>query len=252
MNFGIRPELSSFLEKLTGAKKTIITYFGNPYALDKLNVLSKADGLILAYQENEFTEDLSAQLIFGGIGASGTLPVTINKEWPSGFGIVTRGNLRIQYGLPENAGMSSEFLNRKIDSIVNLGLNAGAYPGCEVMVARKGIVVFHKAYGFHTYENRIPVRKDDLYDLASVTKVSSTLAGLMLLDSEDKFSPEKKLGDYLPDFRKTNKGNLLMKDLLTHQAGLKAWIPFWMETVKRDSSFKRNIFSHETTRKIPS
>jgi CubicO group peptidase (beta-lactamase class C family) len=251
INFGIRPELSSFLEKLTGAKKTIITYFGNPYALDMLNVLSKADGLILAYQENEYTEDLSAQLIFGGIGARGTLPVTINKQWPSGFGIATRGNLRLQYGLPENAGMSSEFLNRKIDSIVNLGLNAGAYPGCEVMVARKGIVVFHKAYGFHTYENRIPVRKDDLYDLASVTKVSSTLAGLMLLDSEDKFSPEKKLGDYLPDFRKTNKGNLLMKDLLTHQAGLIAWIPFWMETVKRDSSFKRNIFSHETTAKYP-
>ena len=85
--------------------------------------------------------------------------MTINEEWPSGFGIVTRGNLRIQYGLPENAGMSSEFLNRKIDSIVNLGLNAGAYPGCEVMVARKGIVVFHKAYGFHTYENRISSQK---------------------------------------------------------------------------------------------
>ena len=107
------------------------------------------------------------------------------------------------------------------------------------MVARKGIVVFHKTYGYHTYDERIPVRKDDLFDLASVTKVSSTLAGLMLLNSEGKFSVEKKLGDYLPDFRKTNKGDLLMKDLLTHQAGLKDWIPFWKETVRADSSFKR-------------
>ncbi len=245
------PGMKGFLDRLINNNRTIITWFGDPFMIDSIRSLKDSEGLVLAYQQNVFTEDLSAQLIFGGIGASGILPVTINEEWPSGFGIVTRGNLRIQYGLPENAGMSSEFLNRKIDSIVNLGLNAGAYPGCEVMVARKGIVVFHKAYGFHTYENRIPVRKDDLYDLASVTKVSATLAGLMLLDSEDKFSPEKKLGDYLPDFRKTNKGDLLMKDLLTHQAGMRAWIPFWMETVKRDSSFKRNIFSHASSTKYP-
>jgi len=251
MNFGIKPELSSFLDRLTNAKRTIITFFGNPYAIDKLESLQKADGLILAYQENEYTEDLSAQLIFGGIGGRGTLPVSVNKQWPAGFGIATQGNLRLQYGLPENAGMSSEFLNRKIDSIVTLGLKAKAYPGCEVMVARKGIVVFHKAYGFHTYECRMPVRTDDLFDLASVTKVSSTLAGLMLLDSEGKFSVEKRLGDYLPDFRKTNKGNLLMKDLLTHQAGMKDWIPFWKETVKPDSSFKRNIFSHVYSEKYP-
>jgi beta-N-acetylhexosaminidase len=81
--------------------------------------------------------------------------------------------------------------------------------------------------------------------------VSSTLAGLMLLDSEGKFSPEKKLGDYLPFFRRSNKGDLLMKDLLAHQAGLTAWIPFWKETVKKDSSFKRRIFSHEYSDKYP-
>ena len=147
--------------------------------------------------------------------------------------------------------MSSESLNRKIDSITNIGLKAKAYPGCEIMVARKGIVVFHKTYGYHTYDGRIPVRKDDLFDLASVTKVSSTLAGLMLLNSEGKFSVERKLGDYLPDFRKTNKGDLLMKDLLTHQAGLKDWIPFWKETVRADSSFKRKIFRHEYSEKYP-
>jgi beta-glucosidase-like glycosyl hydrolase/CubicO group peptidase (beta-lactamase class C family) len=251
MNFGIKPGLSSFLDKLMETKKTIITYFGNPYAIDKLKAMQKASGLILAYQENDYTEDLSAQLIFGGIRGIGALPVTINENWPSGFGIKTQGNIRIRYGLPENAEMSSDFLNSKIDSIANIGLKAKAYPGCEVMVARKGIVVFQKTYGFHTYEDRIAVQKNDLFDLASVTKVSSTLAGLMLLDSEGKFSPDLKLGDYLPEFRRTNKGDLLMKDLLTHQAGLKEWIQFWKETVKPDSSFKRRIFSHEYSEKYP-
>jgi beta-N-acetylhexosaminidase len=251
MNFGIKPALAGFIDKLVTTSKTIITYFGNPYALGKIDALKKADGIVLAYQENDYTEDLAAQLIFGGIGARGKLPVTINKDWPSGYGIETQGNIRISYGFPENAGMSSEFLSHKIDSIACEGINAKAYPGCEVMVARKGIVVFHKAYGFHTYENRNPVRNGDLFDLASVTKVSSTLAGLMLLDSQGKFSPEKRLGDYLPEFRHTNKENLIMKDMLAHQSGLKDWIPFWKETVRPDSTFKRNIFRHEYSDKYP-
>ena len=250
-NFGITPGLSRMLDRLTGLKNNIITYFGNPYALSKLNMLSNADALILAYQENDYTEDFSVQLIYGAIAGKGVLPVTINNNWPSGFGITTSGNLRVKYGVPENAGISSGLLTRKIDSIANSGINARAYPGCEVMIARKGIVVFQKTYGFHTYDNRIAVRKDDIFDLASVTKVSSTLAGLMLLDSQGKFSPDKNLGDYLPFFKRSDKGNLLMKDLLAHQAGLTAWIPFWKETVRKDSSFKRNIFKHEYSTKYP-
>jgi beta-N-acetylhexosaminidase len=251
INSGFGPGLNDFLKKLTEGQKTIVAYFGKPDETGKIDILDNADGLVLAYEENNYTEDLAAQLIFGGIGAPGTLPVTVNNKWLPGFGIATPGNLRVQFGFPENAGLSSESLYRKIDSIANIGLKAKAYPGCEIMVARKGIVVFHKTYGYQTYDERIPVRKDDLFDLASVTKVSSTLAGLMLLNSEGKFSVEKKLGDYLPDFRKTNKGDLLMKDLLTHQAGLKDWIPFWKETVRADSSFKRGIFSHEYSEKYP-
>jgi beta-N-acetylhexosaminidase len=251
MGFGIKPDLIAFLEKLISDNKTIITWFGNPYGIDKVKILEKAKGLILAYQDNEYTEDISAQLIFGGIGAKGTLPVTINNKWPSDFGIVTQGNLRLQYGFPETAGMSSALLNSKIDSIVNSGLSAKAYPGCVVMVARKGVVVFQKAYGYQTYDNRIAVRKDDLYDLASITKISSTLAGLMLLNSEGKFSPDKTLGYYLPDFKNTNKGNIGMRDFLTHQAGLTPFIPFWKETIKKDGNFKPRIYSHEYDKKYP-
>jgi beta-glucosidase-like glycosyl hydrolase/CubicO group peptidase (beta-lactamase class C family) len=251
MDFGIKPGLNNFLEKLIGNNKTIITWFGNPYGIDKLKILQNADGLILAYQENEYTEDLSAQLIFGGIGARGSLPVTINNKWPSDYGIITPGNIRLQYGIPESVGMSSEILNSKIDSIVSAGLTAKAFPGCVVIAARKGVVVFQKAYGFQTYDNRIAVQEDDLYDLASVTKISSTLAGLMLLNTEGKFNPDKTLGFYLPDFKKTNKGNIVMRDFLTHQAGLTPFIPFWKETIKKDGKFRRNIFDYQYKKKYP-
>jgi beta-N-acetylhexosaminidase len=251
MEFGIKSDLNSFLERLITRNKTIVTWFGDPYGIDKLNILKKTKGLILAYQDNEFVEDLSAQLIFGGIGARGTLPVTINSKWPYGWGFLTPGSLRLQYGIPESAGMSSEILNSKIDSLVNAGLVAKAYPGCVVMAARKGIVVFQKAYGYQTYDSRIAVREDDLYDLASITKIASTLAGLMLLNTEGKFSPDKTLGFYLPDFRKTNKGNIGMRDFLTHQAGLTPYISFWKETMKKDGTFKPRTFSYHLEKKYP-
>ncbi len=110
------PGIDRFLSELTGKNKCIITWFGNPYPISRIKSLENASGLLLAYQENDYTEDLSAQLIFGGIGARGSLPVTISEKWKSGHGITTPGNIRMQYGLPESAGMSSEILESKIDS----------------------------------------------------------------------------------------------------------------------------------------
>jgi beta-glucosidase-like glycosyl hydrolase/CubicO group peptidase (beta-lactamase class C family) len=248
-NFGIKPGMMEVVEKLTSGNNTIVAFFGNPYALNRFESLVRTDGLILAYQDNEFTEDLVAQLIFGGIGAKGFLPVTINDKWPVNHGIMMSGNIRMQYGYPENAAMSSEILNRKIDSVIKAGLQAKAYPGCEIMAARKGIVVFHKAYGYHTYDERVTVSENDLYDLASVTKVSAAIPGLMLLNSEGRFSPDEKLSTYFPEFGRSDKGNLILRDLLAHQAGLTAWIPFWKKTVKENGNFKRNIFDYQASGK---
>ena len=251
MDFGIKPGLIDFIGKLVEKNKTVISWFGNPYGLDKIKSLQSADGLILAYQENENAEDISAQIIFGGIGARGALPVTINNIWPAGYGLVTQGDIRLQYGVPESVGMSSEILNRKIDSLVNVGLKAKAFPGCEVMAARNGVVIFQKTYGYQTYDNRVSVQEEDLYDLASVTKVSATLPCLMILDGEGKFSADATLGSYLPYYKHSNKSDLLLRDMLTHQAGLTSWIPFWKETVRKNGKFKCNIFRPEYSKKYP-
>ncbi len=250
MNFGVKPGLNKFLEHLT-AHNCIVTWFGNPYGLNYLGALKNASGLIITYQENEHTQDLAAQLIFGGIGSKGKLPVTINETWPLSAGLSTSGNIRMQYGLPENGGISSERLNKTIDSIASAGLMKQAYPGCEVMVARKGIVLFHKTYGYQTYDNRVALARDDLFDLASVTKVAATLPGLMVLDSKGRFSPDEKLGTYLPAFKRSDKGELWLKDMLTHQAGLTAWIPFWKETLKKNGKFKSNSFDNESSERFP-
>lgn len=248
--FGLTPALTVLLDRLIENNKCIITWFGNPYAVEKIASLRNSHALLLSYQENEYTEDLSAQLIFGGIGARGSLPVTINDKWQCGHGISTPGNIRMQFGFPENAGMSS-VLEKRIDSIVNIGLERKAFPGCEVMASRHGMVVFSKCYGFHTYEKRIAVREDDVYDLASVTKVAAATPGLMLLETAGKFNPETSLGEYIPFFRRSDKGDIRMAEILTHQAGLTAWIPFWKETIKKNGDYKKSVYRYRSTNKYP-
>ena len=168
--------------------------------------------------------------------------MAIGDAYPAGSGIRTDGGLRLQYALPENAGLSSAFLDRRIDSIVGAGLKAGAYPGCEVMAARNGKVIFHRSYGYHTYDRRKEVRKQDLYDLASVTKVSAPLAGLMVLEGMGRFSYTDRLGMYTPAMKRSDKADLPLKDILAHQAGLYPWIPYWQDAVRRDGEYKSRFF----------
>jgi len=237
----------TFFSSLKQETKLIVVWFGDPASLEQSLSLASSEatldpeGLILSYENNPSTEGLSAQLIFGGLSGRGRLPMAIGDQYPVGHGNITSGGIRLQYGFPENAGLCSMQLNHAIDSIVKRGLDAGAYPGCQVIVARKGTVVFHKAYGHHTYDKRTEVRKNDLYDLASVTKVSGPLSGLMLLEGMGKFSYQDQLGDYSSAMKGSDKANLALKDVLTHRAGLYPWIPYHENTIKKDGQYKKRF-----------
>lgn len=248
-SFGITPALVKTVNRLALQQGTIIVWFGNPYGIDRLNLINTPSGLIITYQDNSYAQQAAVQVIFGALGASGRLPVTINAKYPEGYGLKSPGNLRLQYGFPENAGLSSEILNSKIDSIAGAGLDSMAYPGCEVLIARKGIVVFEKCYGFHTYDRTEKVKEDDLWDLASVTKVSAATPSLMLLNDRGLFDPDRTLGSYLPWYRFSNKGDMVLRDMLAHQAGMTPFIPFYRNTVKEDGTFKNGIFSDRENRR---
>ncbi len=243
----LQEESLTFLSSLKPQAKLIVVYFGDPArpeqsrSIASIEAALDPEGFILSYEHNPMTEGLSAQLIFGGIGGSGRLPINMGELYPAGHGITTPGGLRLQYGYPENAGLFSSKLNQGIDSIVKSGLDAGAYPGCQVIIARKGTVVFHKAYGYHTYDKRIEVRKNDLYDLASVTKVSGPLSGLMLLEGSGKFSYRDRLGDYCACMKGSDKADLALKDILAHRAGLYPWIPYHEKTLKKNGQYKRRF-----------
>jgi CubicO group peptidase (beta-lactamase class C family) len=112
------------------------------------------------------------------------------------------------------------------------------------------MVIFHKTYGYHTYDSRIDVRKQDLYDLASVTKVSGPLSGLMLLEGMGKFSHLDRLGDYAPYMKGSDKADLELRDILAHQAGLYPYLLYWENTVKKTGDYKRRFLRNSPSEKF--
>ncbi len=248
---GLSAELNNFVGELAASGKAIVSVFKNAYVLDKLKNINSAQGLIVTYEDNKNAEELTAQLIFGGISASGRLPVAVNDNFKLGDGLDVTGNIRFNYTLPEDAGMNSAILYAGIDSLVQEAMDMKAMPGCQVLVAKDRKIVFYKSYGLQSYFDTVKVKDTDMYDMASVTKVSTALPALMKLYDEGKFDLEGHLDDYLPDFKHSNKTEVTFREILTHQAALKAWIPFWKSTIRKNGSYRWGTLKTDSSARFP-
>ncbi len=224
-NFGISAAVQSLILQLQQQFTSITFAFGNPYAIKNF---CSAKTLVACYEDDDIVQQTAADLLNGRFTAKGRLPVTVCPSLLYGAGITP---VRL---LPEAApaieGLNAAKLNL-IDSIATDGIKKHAYPGCVVLVAKDGKIVFDKSYGYFTYDSIQPVYRETIYDMASVTKVMATLLSVMKLYDEGKIDLQKTLGDYLPWTKGTNKQDLKLWDVLLHQAGLKDFIPFYKETI---------------------
>ncbi|MDE3251418.1 MAG: serine hydrolase [Bacteroidota bacterium] len=223
-NFGLSPVSIHLLQQLQ-TQHTITLVFGNPYALKNIET---APNLIECYEDDSVTQVAAVHLLEGRINAKGTLPVTVSEKWKFGEGI--QFNNYFPMASPESVGLSSKGLE-KIDSIANDAVTKGAAPGCVVLVARDGKLVYDKAFGYTNFDKKEPVTIDKAFDLASVTKVSATTVSIMKLYEEGRIDLNKTLGDYLPWVRGSNKAHLTLNEILLHQAGLVPFIPFYREVI---------------------
>ena len=248
-NFGITQRSINFIDSLKNRTKIILDIFANPYSLSRFTDNENIESIIVSYQDNATAEDISAQIICGSMQAKGKLPVTASKEFPVHFGVNTKKLNRLQYTLPEDLNISSEYLT-KVDSIALDGISKKAYPGCRILAAKDGKIFYDKSFGYHTYDNKIKVKNTDLYDLASVTKVAATTLAIMKLQDEGKIDIDREISEYLPYLKYTDKGNIVIRDLMTHQAKLRAWIPFYKSTV-HNGKLDSNIYSTSISEKYP-
>jgi beta-N-acetylhexosaminidase len=245
-NYGITPTTAAWIKDLANNGNAVITLFGNVYSINKLADVAKAKALVMAYQLTPFTEELSAQLLFGAIAAKGKLPVTVNPQFKYGAGIETQAIGRLKYTIPEEVGLDSKWLSFKIDSIANNAIAQKATPTMVVQLAKDGKVFYRKSYGPPAPNEGLivtpPLGVGGLYDLASVTKIAASTLALARLHSEGKFNLDATMKEYLPFLKKSNKADLVWRQVLTHQAGLKAFIPFWRDCRNADGTWKRRTF----------
>ena len=130
-------------------------------------------------------------------------------------------------------------VNQKVASIITNGIKNKAFPGAQVLVAQKGQLIFHKAYGFHTYDSIQSVSLDDIYDLASVTKILGPLPALMKLVDEGKLDLDKPFSTYWkPWRRKKDKKAITLREILAHQSGLEPYIVFLNKVLQKNGKLK--------------
>ncbi|SEP36240.1 serine hydrolase [Mucilaginibacter sp. OK283] len=209
------PQLLDFISTNQKLKSVVIAAFGNGALLSKLNNVTVP--VIWSERVSPVSTSYAAQAIFGGVAITQKLAKTYSPVYSSGMGFVTQ-QTRLQYSVPEDVGINSNNL-QEIDQIAREAIIQHATPGCVVLVAKDGKVIFNKAYGYHTYDNVVPDKLTDIFDLASMTKISATTVEAMQLVDQGKLSVENTLGDYLPLARTSNKNDVKLREILLHQAG---------------------------------
>lgn len=224
-----------WLKEIAKHNKVILDVFAKPYSLLSITDFDDIEGLVVSYQNSDISQVVSAELLFGAIDAKGKLPVSINNSFKVNDGLTTEKLNRLAFTAPENVNMNPAILS-KIDAVAQKAIDGKMAPGMQVLVARKGNVIFQKSYGSQTYDNGRKVTNTDLYDVASISKMISTLPNVMQLYDKNKVTLDTKLKDMVPFFAKTNKENIIFKDLLNHYAGLQAWIPFYKATLDSNTN----------------
>jgi len=229
---------SVWLHEISRKNKTILSVFASPYSLLNIKSFNNLESILVAYQNSVIAQKIAAQTIFGAIDAKGVLPVSIKNKFPEGTSISTKNLKRLQYSIPESVGMSSVKLQR-IDSVANLVLEKKMSPGLQILVARHGVVVYEKSFGFHTDKKNNSVKSTDVYDVASLTKILASLPMMMKAEEDKKIKLTSTVKSILPAFKNSNKDTLTVLEILSHYGRLKAWIPFYKHT--QDSITKNNL-----------
>lgn len=235
------------VDSICRLNKTVLVFFSNPYSIPFFQGIENSEAALVTYGESDDSQDLASQLIFGAIGAKGILPVTISDKFRSGSGILFSPVGRLGYTIPQEEGFDPGLLTFKIDSSVTSAIHGRMFPGCQVLVAKNGKIVFQKAYGYMTYDSIEPVVENDLYDWASITKITGPLPLLMKLYQDSVVHLDVPFSTYWEPFKRSNKSKITLREILAHQARLKPEIFFYKELVLENEKGLKRVFRERPT-----
>lgn len=225
-------EMHALQEQLK-SKKSVMVFFTSPYLLNSFTQsLANSQSVVLAHTNEVFAQISAAQAVFGGIAMDGIMPVTI-KEYKANSGLKTQ-KIRLAYQLPEEVGIDSERFNT-IENIAIEGIRQKAYPGCQILVAKDGVIIYDKSFGSFEYGVSSKVTDETVYDLASVTKATATLPAIMKLYDTKQLRLQDPLQKFIPETKNSNKANIPIRKILFHESGIQPYIPYYTFAIDKNS-----------------
>ena len=248
-NWGIGDEIVSFIKDISREKRVILDIFGNPYALSRFSDLTDIETLIVSYQDTKVSQMVSAQMIFGSLPFKGRLPVSVKSVFKVNSGIDSKKNGKLIYTIPEVLGADINKLEA-IDELVNSSIKDAVFPGCQIIAAKDGKVFYKKSFGYHTYEKERVVKDNDLYDLASLTKIFASTLAVMKLNDDNKINIDQRISKYLPFTIGTNKETVIIREMMAHQARLTAWIRFY-DMIRKNEKLDPEICATTVSERFP-
>lgn len=225
--FGLDTILVQQLKQMVGNKKLIQLIYGNPYSLKFLDF---GDVVVCGFEEHSLAFKATSNALFGSGRFKGRLPVNVNDSLKFGSGLRSDASWNLRWAQPESLGYDSKKL-KALDSILNSALQAGATPGGQLVVSKGNQLLYAKAFG--TLDGQTSTTLANLYDLASVTKITASVPALMRLHQQGKLPIDSSLAFFLPELKGHEKGSLKLREILSHQAGLPAFLPLWQKIMTK-------------------
>ncbi len=237
--FGISSSLHKFLNALMKKDNVVLLNFGSPYALKNY---SSFHTILQVNENDDLFQQIAAQSVFGGVPVKGILPVSINSELMAGSGIIRKNSIRLKYSIPEVVGILEKNLT-DIDTIIENAIENEETPGCQVLIAKNNTVIYNKAFGYQTYDKKIPVSGQNLFDIASVTKIAATMLSIMHLYEKGDLKLSQTVADFFTDTSEFSYKDTRIKEMLLHEAGFEPWIAFYKQTTDKQKMPSPEYFS---------
>lgn len=230
----ISPDFSedeiALIKAIAQNHRVVLDIFVNPYPLIDLGGLDSIDAVVVSYQNNPVSQKISAKLLMGQGQFLGRLPVGISNDFPVEHGIERLSKTKNDRLLLIEKGFDPDAI-KQIDRFALQVIDSAMTPGMQILIAKSGEILFHKSFGYHTYDQKIKVENHHLYDLASLTKITATLPLIMNEVDHGRFDLDSRLADFMPELKGSNKADLTVKEVLSHYGKLTPWIPFYKQTL---------------------
>lgn len=240
-----RTSADAAIQNIAANKEYILTFFINPYRMDKYTAaIKKAAAVLMAYENTSLAQEYAAQALFGGNDVNGQLPVTVKGVFEQGHS-VEREKVRLSYAMPEEVGIASGRLS-SIDAIAQEGIKAKAYPGCQILIAKNGEIIYSRSFGSFEYNRKQKVENTDIYDIASMTKATATLPAVMKLYDDSKLKLSSAISGFVPALKGTDKAGITVREALFHESRLTSFIPYYMNAIDKDS-YEGKLFNRSRT-----